>query len=240
MEVLNKPPKPFAWSFSAVDNFHTCGKKYYHQNIAKDVSDDTTFRNEGQKIHQIMANALDGAPLPDHLKHWNRWLEELWNGTTDDVELHAEQKMAFTTDFEPCTYFDKVMKPWCRTVIDVLKVKGDKAKVWDWKTGKIKPDVDQLMLCSTAVFVHYPGVKEIDAALIFLKEDKGPHIPRNNCTHEIRVRRDDLPFFWGRYIHKVNALERAVLTDEWNPTPSGLCRNHCPVRSCAHNGHYGE
>jgi hypothetical protein len=239
MQVLNTPPKQFAWSFSAVDNFHTCGKKYFHQNIAKDVTDDTTFRSEGQKLHSIMADALiNGIELPDHLKHWKRWLEELHKD--DAYNIDAEKRLAFTTDFEPCTYFDKVMKPWCRTVIDVLKINGTKATVWDWKTGKIKPDTDQLMLCSTAVFVHHPEVKEIDAALIFLKEDKGPHIPRNNCTHEIRVSRTDLPFFWGKYIHKVNALERAVLTNEWNPTPSGLCRNHCPVRVCPHNGHYGE
>src|SRR4249919_2449704 len=105
MQVLNTPPKPFAWSFSAVDNFHTCGRKYYHQNVIKDVTDDTTFRNEGQKLHQIMATALtEGTPLPTHLKHWSRWLEELHKDDADSIS--AEQKMAFTDQFTPCTYFD--------------------------------------------------------------------------------------------------------------------------------------
>jgi hypothetical protein len=234
MQVLNTPPKAFAWSFSAVDNFLTCGRKYYHQNIAKDVTDDTTFRNEGQKIHDILKRRIaDKEPLPSHLQHWERWIKEL-----GDIDVHAEQKIAITEDFLPCGFFDRKRKVWCRAVIDVLKLDGPHAVVWDWKTGKIKPDTDQLMLCSTAVFAHHPEVKVIDAGLIFLKQDTGPHIPRNNCTHEIRVTRADLPPFWQKYIHKVNALERAVRTNEWNPVPSGLCRNHCPVYSCPHNGHY--
>lgn len=242
MQVLNTPPKPFAWSFSAVDNFHTCGRKYYHQNIIKDVSDDTTYRSEGQKIHELMEQRLmHGRALPKHLQHWDRWVDELLDDCDrTQIVLQAEQKLAFTEGFDKCTYFDRKKTVWCRTVVDVLKIKDDRAIVWDWKTGRVKPDTDQLLLCSTAVFVHHPEVKEIDAALIFLKEDTGPHIPRNNCTHEIRVKRTDLQPFWQRYIHKVNALERAVRTNEWNATPSGLCRNYCAVRSCPHNGHYGE
>jgi len=237
VQVLNSPPKPFSWSYSAVSNFHTCPKLYYHRNVAKDVSDSTIYRAEGQEVHRIMEKALLGeAPLPAHLAHWKRWLDELWQG--DIANLNGEQKLAFTTDFEPCTYFDKVMRPWCRTVVDVLKLTPPSAIVWDWKTGKIKPDEDQLLLCSTAVFVHHPEVKEISAGLIFLKEDTGPHIPRNNCTHEILIKRSDLPFFWNRYIHKVNALEYAIRTDEWPAHPSGLCRAHCPVVRCEHNGQY--
>jgi len=240
VEVINAPPKPFAWSFSAVDNFHTCAKLYYHRNVAKDVSDDTTYRSQGQEIHDMLAKRLLSArELPKHLRHWERWFDEFLDDCDrTQVRLNAECKLAFTADFEPCNYFDKQRRVWCRTIIDALKIKGHWAKVWDWKTGRIKPDVDQLMLCSTAIFVHFPEVKEIDAGLIFLKEDTGPHIPRNDCTHEIRVTRADLEPFWQRYIHKVNALERALRLNDFQPNPSGLCRNHCPVTSCQHNGHH--
>jgi hypothetical protein len=240
MQILNTPPKPFSWSFSAVDNFHTCAKLYYHRNIAKDVSDDTTYRAEGQAVHDVLAKRLLAArPLPSHIKHWERWIDEfLADCDRTRVVLRAEQQLAFTDNFEPCNYFDKVNPPWCRTVVDALKVSGSRALLWDWKTGRIKPNIDQLMLCATAVFVHYPDVKEIDAGLIFLKEDTGPHVPRNDCTHEIRITRADLKPFWQRYIHKVSALEHAIRTNNFQPNPSGLCRNHCPVHSCPHNGHY--
>src|SRR5262249_26556098 len=157
----------------------TCGRKYYHQNIAKSVSDDTTYRTEGQAIHNILKDRLMHAkPLPKHIAHWERWIDEILDDCDrTQVILNAEQKLAFTDQFEPCLYFEKEKKVWCRTVVDVLKIRGNRAIVWDWKTGKIKPDTDQLLLCSTAVFVHFPEVQEIDAGLIFLKEDQGPQTP---------------------------------------------------------------
>lgn len=238
--VLNSPPKPFAWSFSAIDNFMTCARKHYRQSVLKDITDQTQFRGEGQEVHRIMNDRLVHArPLPAHMTKWERWIEEFLS----DVErpasvLKGEGKFAFTEDFEECGYFDKVKKVWCRVVIDALKVKGEKAVVWDWKTGRVKPDTDQLMLYATTVFIHYPKVKEVTAALVFLKEDTGPHIPRNNCLHEVLITRADLAPFWGKYIHKVGALEKAWLTNDWPPNPSGLCKNHCAVYDCPHNGHF--
>jgi len=238
VQIVNTVPKPFSWSFSAVDNFHTCPKLYYHRNVAKDVSDDTYQRSEGREVHNILAKAVQlEQALPHHLRHWQRWIDEL-HRSKGEYDLRAEQKLAFTYNFEPCKFFDKVMKPWCRTVVDVLKIEDDEATVWDWKTGRIKPDEDQLLLCSTAVFAHHPNVRTINAGLIFLKEDTGPHIPRNNCTHEILIERKDLSTFWDRYEKKVIALEVAIRTNNFPANPSGLCKRHCPVTSCLHNGNY--
>jgi len=238
--LLNTPPKPFSWSFSAIDNFGTCARKYHRQNILKDVSDQTTYRSEGQEVHRFMNDRLMHAkPLPAHAARWERWIDEfLTDCDRTKVLLRGESKYAITAGFEPCGYFDKVKKVWCRVVIDALKINNDYAKIWDWKTGRIKPDTDQLMLYATVIFAHYPEVKQVEAGLIFLKEDMGAHVPRNDCTHELLIRRADLPEFWERYIHKVDALERSFLTNSWPPNPSGLCRNHCPVHDCEHNGHH--
>jgi hypothetical protein len=240
MQIINAPSKPFSWSFSAVDNFHTCAKLYYHRTVLKDVSDDTTYRTEGGIVHKMMqARLVHAKPLPKHLQHWDRWVDEV----LDDCDrtttyLASETRLAMTEDFEPCDYFDKERKVWCRAQLDVLKIREPWATVWDWKTGKVKPDLDQLMLYATLVFVHYPDVKIVNGGLIFLKQDTGPSVPRNNCTYEVKIVRADLKPFWQRYEHKVNALERALLTNEFPPNPSGLCRNHCPVHSCTYNGHY--
>jgi len=240
MQVLSAPPKPFTWSFSAVDNFHTCGYKYYRQVIKKDVSDSTIYRTEGNEVHKLMEQRLVHArELPPHLRHWDRWVNEL----LDDCDrtttlLRGEQKLAFTEDFEPCEYFDKVKKVWCRLVVDAFKMRGPKAWLRDWKTGRMKPDADQLLLYSTAIFIHFPQVKEIDAGLVFLKEDIGPHIPRSDCVYELRITRADVKPFWMRYIRKVQALQLALAADNWPQIPSGLCRNHCAVHDCPHNGHY--
>jgi hypothetical protein len=242
MQILSAPPKPFSWSFSAVDNFHTCGLKYYHQVVVKDVSDQTVYRSEGQQVHTLMNDRLMHArPLPPHMRHWDRWIDELLEGSDrTQTILRGEQKLAFTFDFEPCDYFDRVRKVWWRGAIDAMKIVGDTAIMRDWKTGKMKPDADQLLVYATAIFIHFPVVKKIQGALVFLKEDTGRHIPRGDCIYELLIERSDLPPFWQRYEHKVNALRLAHDTDTWPALPSGLCRNHCAVHSCEHNGHHGE
>lgn len=240
MQIINAPSKPFSWSYSAVDNFHTCPRLYYHRSIAKDVSDDTTYRSEGGKIHEMMKDRLMHArALPKHLQHWDRWINEvLTDCDRTTTYLAGETRLAMTEDFEPCDYFDKKKKVWCRAQIDVLKIREPWALIWDWKSGKVKPDLDQLLLYATLVFVHYPDVKTVDTGLIFLKQDYGPSTPRNNCTYEVNIVRSDLKKFWERYEHKVDALRLARDRDIWPPNPSGLCRNHCPVHSCIHNGHH--
>lgn len=235
VQVLNAPPKPFSWSFSHVENFETCAKKYYHQNVVKDVSDSTVYRTEGNEVHNMMASALRGmTPLPPHAHHWQRWITEFNDGGPTLVE----KKYAFTEKGEPCDFFDKLKKPWCRIVVDALKLRGNCAVMWDWKTGRIKPNKDQLLLYSVALFINFPQLDKIDAGLIFLREDSGPHIPRNDCTFELRITRNDAREFWRTYIRRVRNLERALMTGEFQANPSGLCRRHCNVHSCEHNGQH--
>ena len=253
VEVLNKPAKPFSWSFSAVDNFHTCARKYYHQVIKKDVSDDTTYRTEGGKIHDMMRDAVRGIhPLPPPYGRWRRWIDELH---ADGGKVMAEVRYAFTESLVPCDWYDKRAVPWCRSSLDILKFKRHQngnartAMVWDWKSGKLKPDDDQLMLYAFHVFLHFRSLDYVEASLIFLKEDTGPHVERNACTYELRIDRDDVKtWFTGDpekqtegYLLKVRRLERALTTyrggpedveKAFPPTKSGLCRKHCPVTSC--------
>jgi len=241
VEVLNRPPKKFSWSFSAVDNFHTCPNKYYHQNILKDVSDDTTYRTEGGKVHDILRDAVRRTtPLPGHLVRWQRWIDELHR---DGGKVMAEVKYAFTEQLVPCDYFDKNVHPWCRSNIDVLKFQrhaptglANSALVWDWKTGRLKPDDDQLMLYAMNVFLRFKSIDYVDAGLIFLKEDTGPHVHRNECTYELRIKRQDVIDWWKGYLPKVRALERAIKQSNFPAIKSGLCRAHCAVTSCEHCG----
>lgn len=236
VQILNAPPKPFSWSFSHVQNFETCGRKYYHQNVLKDVSDQTIHRTSGNDVHEFMASAMRGQPLPAHAKHWQRWVDEF----NDGGPTYVERKMAFTERGEPCDFFDKDLKPWCRIVVDALKIRRYSAVMWDWKTGRMKPDKDQLLLYAVCLFINFPQLETIDAALVFLREDTGRHVPRNNCIYEIRITRDDARKFWKEYIVRVRNLERALRTGEFEPRPSGLCRAHCNVVDCEHNGRFGE
>jgi len=230
--------KQLAWSFSHVENFETCGRKYYHQVVRKDVTDDTTYRTQGNEVHAIMARALRGVePLPSHLKQHQRFIDEVLQSAG---WLGIELKLAFTENGEPTDFFDKVRKPWCRLVLDVFRPRGSRALVWDWKTGRMKPNRDQLMLYALGVFMTYPEVKTVDAALIFLKENHGPQTPRNDCIFELTINPKAAQQWWKTYVKRVRSLERALQTSEFHPTAagSGLCRGYCNVLSCEHNSKY--
>jgi hypothetical protein len=41
---------------------------------------------------------------------------------------------------------------------------------------------------------------------------------------------------WAKWTGEYDKLMQSYMHDVWNPRPSGLCRKHCAVLSCAHNG----
>lgn len=243
MQIMSRPSRPFSWSFSKVNNFVTCPKKYYHTQVAKDVTEVYEHRSYGDEVHEMMADRLMKArKLGPAYAHWERWAEEILSDVDrTTVILAAEKELAITEDFQPCEYFDKKKVVWCRGKADILKIYPDgRAYIGDWKTGKVKEDNDQLLLMALMVMVNYPQVKKAHAEFIFLKEDEGPHIPRNNCVYGVSVDMDDVLLFWARYKKSVQALKVATETNNFPPQSSGLCKKWCPVHSCVHNGFYGK
>jgi CRISPR/Cas system-associated exonuclease Cas4 (RecB family) len=132
-----------------------------------------------------------------------------------------------TRDFQPCSFFAKNV--WFRGVADLIIIDGDLAWVIDYKTGKSAKYADkgQLELMSLAVFAHYPKVKRVRAGLLF--------VISNNLIKEnyVESQRESL---WDKWIAKYNVMSSAFESDTWNPKPSGLCKRHCPVTECPHNG----
>jgi hypothetical protein len=243
VQVISRPAKSFAWSFSRVSNFMTCPKKYFHTQVAKDVVETYEHRGHGDEVHKMMEERLTKArPLPAAYAHWERWPAEILSDVDRTVvTLAAERELGITADFKPCEYFDRTVPVWSRAKIDVLKVYPDgRAYIADWKTGKIKEDNDQLLLMALFTMIHYPRVKTVDAEFIFLKEDTGPDVPRNNCVYAVRVTEDDVMEFWQRYKQYVKRLQSAHETLEFPAQESGLCKRYCPVKSCRFNGSYGK
>ena len=77
------------------------------------------------------------------------------------------------------------------------------------------------------VFAHYSEVKTVRAGLVFvLLNDLVKH------TYEEHNKAD----LWEKWIGKHNNLLAAAESNTWNATPNGLCKRHCPVAECIHNG----
>lgn len=216
-----------AWSYSALRNFETCPKRYAHYNVLKDVKEPETAQlREGNALHaHFDARIKHGTQLPlGHTQHEGilaRFVAA--PGTT-----YSEQKLALTSAFTPVAFFGRAV--WFRTVIDAAKVHQDRATIADWKTGKPTEDETQLKLMAVTMFIHQPQVQRVRAALVFV-------------NHESVVReeylRSDQTEIWAEILPRVKKMQTARATQEFPPTPSGLCKKYCAVESCPYHGRGG-
>lgn len=208
---------PPPWSFSSLTSFETCPKQYYHKKVLKDVveipHEATTW---GTTVHTHLENRVrNDTPLPEELAHYESLVTAI-TGRGGDVLV--EQELAVTSDFRPTEWTSS--DAWCRGIIDLGVLTGKKGVLLDWKTGKRKPDLDQLKLFAGLAFAHYPELEEVQTGFIWLKVGK---IDKKTYT------RDDLPAIWQHFAPRVVRLYRAYSSATFAPKPSGLCNGWCPV-----------
>lgn len=220
--------KPLPWSHSALSDFNNCPKAYYHKRIAKDVEDPPNEAGLwGDYVHKEFEKYLNQAnqpaytaplPLPDELDRYRAYLDSLAGMRG---EMFVECKYAITRQQEPCDFFAPDV--WCRAILDVIVIDGERAFVLDHKTGKRKPNSRQLKLSALMVFIHHPSVQIVKTAYYWLKEDA--------YDAETYVRADYLKL-WEEFLPDLKQYLRAAKEETWTPRPSGLCYGWCPVQQC--------
>jgi len=82
-------------------------------------------------------------------------------------------------------------------------------------------------LMALATFKHFPEIKKVKAGLLFVI-----------AKALIKDSYDSTaaPILWKKWLADYARMEKALETDTWNARPSGLCRQHCAVLDCPHNG----
>lgn len=210
-----------AWTYSQLETFETCPKKFYHIRVLKDVKDPPNeYSAWGERVHTAMENRIkDGTALPEGMEQWEAIANKL--AALPGIKL-TEQKLALSKSFQPTEWGNA----WSRGIADLLIVNGKKAAVMDHKTGKRKPS-EQLILYALYAFAHYPEVEEVETCFIWLKEKK---IDRQ------KFHRDEIPEMWQEFLPRVAKLESAYTRESWPARPSGLCKGWCPVTKCEFNG----
>lgn len=219
------------WSYSGIKLFEQCPKKYYHLRVAKDFKEpESEAMLYGTRFHEAAEFYVkEDHPLPEAFKFAKGALDSLKKIPGDK---YCEYEMGLTENLEPCGFRDPNV--WFRGIADLLIIdtaKGE-ARVLDYKTGKSAKyaDTGQLELMALAVFKHFPDVKRVKAGLLFVIANA---FPKANYTIE------QAPVMWQRWLRDHDRLKGAYRTNTWNPRPSGLCRKHCVVLSCPHNGRNG-
>lgn len=215
-----------AWSYSSIKLFDQCPKKYYHLRVAKDVKEpETDAMLYGTLFHEAAELYIkDGTPIPPQFAFVKSTLDNLKKLEGDK---YCEFQMGLNENLEPCGFKDKDV--WWRGIADLLVINGEEARCLDYKTGKSAKyaDTDQLELMALAIFKHFPQIKKVKAGLLFV-------VSKNFIKDSYNVENQDK--MWLKWFAEHNRMKFSYEKNVWNPRPSGLCRKHCSVLECAHNG----
>jgi hypothetical protein len=206
--------------------FEQCPKKYYHLKVLKDVTEpETEAMDYGTRFHEAAEFYIkNNTPLPEAFKFAKSALDGL---KAMPGEKLCEFEMALTEGLEPCAFDDP--NRWWRGIADLIILDGEEARILDYKTGKSAKyaDTGQLELMALAVFKHFPQVKRVRAGLLFV-------IAKAFIKDSYDSNNQDK--MWLKWLKEINRLKFAHESNVWNPRPSGLCKKHCLVLDCSHNG----
>ena len=213
------------WSHSALKDFEGCARRYYEVKVLKKYPfPDTEQIRYGTQLHEAAEKYVrDNVDMPPQFEYVKPVLDSL---LAKPGRKFVEYEMGLTEELNPCGF--KSENVWVRGIADLIIVNDDNftAYVVDYKTGNDKyPDRDQLVLMSLMVFKHFPHIKRVKSALLFV-------VKNTMVKHEMTI--DEEEAAWWRYRERVARLSACHSNDVWNPNPTPLC-GWCPVTTCEHN-----
>lgn len=224
MSRLIKPK--VQWSYSTKSLFNQCPYKYYRLKVLKDVKDEGSEATlYGTEMHKAAEEYIrDGTPIPAKFDFIKPSMEIVsgWKGTK-----LCEYRMGLRQDLTPCDFFAKDV--WWRGVADLIVISedGSRARTVDYKSSKSTKyaDMEQLDLMAAAIFLHFPKIVTIKAALMFLVCDEMvPKVPKEYTFMFSRATFD-------KQKPTIARIEAAMDSGVWNKRESPLC-GWCPVKDC--------
>ena len=217
------------WSHSSLKDFEGCARRYHEVKVLKKYPfQETDATRYGTQVHEsIELYIRDGKPIPPEHAQFQPVVDALLKKPGRKL---AEYEMALTKNLRPCAWTaDDV---WVRGIADLLIVDDENLTAWvvDWKTGSNRyPDRDQLVLMSLMVFAHFPHIRKVNSALVFIVKDD---------MVKLQMLHDQAEAAWWKYRERLAKLEASYANDVWNPTQTPLCKKHCPVVACEFNGRH--
>lgn len=251
---MNEEQQPdFPWSYSHLEAFELCPRKWAAQKYYKQYEDKQNAAGKrGQSAHRSIELFLEGVgDLPLDLEHHRGDLERIRN--RDEIVL-GEQKIGLTKDLKPIGFFDDEI--WFRAIVDYLGLTADKsaAHIIDWKFGKRKPVKDkywdQIDLCAAAVARVLPSVQILVGGYYWARSAPGTreHIrlyARGPAMELDKVKTNnpyDLDKIFFDFRPRIDLMQAAIRQEVFPAKPNFLCHKYCPVDSCQFHGtaQYGD
>lgn len=208
-----------AFSYSRLNNYEQCPKKFYALAIAKTFKEEETeAMNYGKAVHKSLElRVANNTPLPSHLAHLEPIVAPL--AAAPGKKL-AEFQMAITPSMAPTSWFGKDV--YCRAIADLVVDVGPRAALFDYKTGKKADDFLQLKLTASLYFQHAPRVEKITCAFVWTKD---------KSITKTSIDREDIGDLWAGLMPRIDRYQEAFRNMDFPPRPGRHCR-WCPVKSC--------
>ena len=233
-DVIKKPFR-LTWSWTALSTFNRCPQqwaaKYFYKTLKEEETEALRY---GNAVHVAMERAVLGTHTPNDsglIEGLNaaKYIKALEAARAKGAEIHVEKELCFDRKlgFSSWKDWDNV---WFRGKADVLIVNGDKLTVWDYKTGKVKPEPEQVKLMCAFAALYFPQAQTFDGKLLFLKHD------RVEPCFEKPITRAELKPILKDTLAQVARMQQAVDCETFVAKKSGLCRNYCGVTTCPHCG----
>jgi len=213
------------WSHSSLKDYEGCPRRYHEVKVLKNYPfKDTDATIYGKELHEAAELYIrDDKPLPSQFDFIKDTLDAL---KAKPGRKLCEHEMGVTKDLKPCGFSDADV--WVRGIADLLIIDDENltARVVDYKSGNNRyPDRDQLKLMALMVFAHFPHIRRVSGALLFVvKNDIA------KASYMVGEAED----YWWDYRERVARIEQAHATGVWNPRSTPLC-GWCPVKTCEYN-----
>lgn len=218
-----------AWSYSSLSTYIKCPRKYQAEKITREIPrEDTEATIYGKAVHLAAEEYIrDGVPVPEQFAFIQPMLDKL-SALHGDKYCELEMGIAVRDGkFEPCAF--DAEDAWFRGIADLVIIDGEECRLVDYKTSKSPnyADTKQLALMAACIFLKFPQVNVVKGGLLFV-------VAKAFIKAEYkRERRFDI---FSELDGPLRQLEVSRETNVWNTIPSGLCKKHCGVLSCPHNG----
>jgi PD-(D/E)XK nuclease superfamily len=208
------------WSYSHLNAYRQCPRKYHHYYVLKDVPYESSPQmDRGNYVHQAFEQHINkGVVLPDDLRHYEKFVP--WT-----YKLEAEVKLGILWDGTPCDFWDKEV--YGRGTADVIVEQPRSPNVsvlLDWKTGKRREDPDELATQAILLRAHRPDIHTVYGYYVWLGDDalgaRHDLTDTSRKLESIRVEAD--------------AIGHQLKMGYMPPKQSPLC-GWCKVKSCEFN-----
>ena len=192
------------WSHSSLKDYEGCQRRYHEVKVLKKYPfQETEATIYGNVVHEAIELYIrDGKPIPEKYAQFKPVVDSF---LAKPGRKFAEYEMALTKDLKVCNWGSP--NAWVRGIADVLSIDDENLTAWcgDWKTGNNRyPDRDQLVLMSLMIFQHFPHIRKVNSALLFIVK---------NDMVRMQMTRDQAEQFWWKYRERLARMEESYANE---------------------------